>query len=163
MEAFEELLESLSGPAAVDAVVVSSKPTSAVAPPAPAIKRTVEEKRERSIRSLESDLLEKSLAVAMDSMRAFEIAPDQENPPEEWVKELGIKGAVERFRTAKMALMSKKEAPVALDVAKTVAMGIIRARSVEKVGPKVLNVQFVNLPTAVLPPIPVLDLTSESE
>lgn len=159
----EELLQDLSGPAAVDAEVVSSKPTSLVAPPAQAATRHVEERRERSIRSLESDLLEKSLTVAMDSMRAFEISPDQEEPPEAWVKELGVKGAVERLRTAKMSLLSKKEAPVAIDVAKTVAMGIIRARSVEKTGPKVLNVQFVNLPTAVLPKIPELDLTGETE
>ena len=165
MTALEELFADLSTHSESDVPLVSSK---SVVPSVPLggsmitqePKVSVEEKRERRIKSIESSLLEESMVVVRDSLKAFEL-PEGDEPPQECVDDIGYEAALVRLRTARAALLSKKEAPVAFDMAKTISMAIIRARAAEKTGPRVLNVQMVRIEAAGLPQFAEIDLTEE--
>lgn len=175
-----ELFSELDrGSAVVDESLVSSSP--APFPPQTQVinrpKRreiSVEEKRERVLKNLESDLLRQSMEVVSDTMRFREVAPptvdpesgatlwDDDSVPEEWVRELGQEKAEERLRVARAGWMDKKTAPIGVQVAQVLAVGIIRSRATEKAGPRTLNVQVVQM-SAPLPQFPELDLTGSEK
>lgn len=131
-------------------------------PPAQVVSRrklTVEQQREQTLKSLEAELFLESMQIVADSFKFREIAPDQQEPPPEWVQEMGHKKAMERLRSAQAGWMSKKDSPVAVQVAQAVVIGISRSRATEKAGPKNLNVQVVQM-SAPLPQFPSLRLSS---
>lgn len=97
------------------------------------------------IREIEDELLGESLSILQDSLRFKEIGPDSKEPPVAWVEELGPQKAMERFRVAMAAWMSAKEAPVALSIAKSLAVGIVKARATEKGGARTLNMTMVQM------------------
>jgi hypothetical protein len=102
------------------------------------------------IRSLEEEIHEESADVIRDALAFADIPPDAEEPPYEWVKELGMERAWKRFRTVKYALCNLKEAPVALRIAKDTLVGMAKARASEKSGPRTLNMVVVQM-TGTLP------------
>jgi hypothetical protein len=106
--------------------------------------------RQDKLKELENELFAENLAILHDMAFFRDIEPDCEEPPEQWVVELGAEQAKKRLRIAKAAWMSAKEAPVALAVSKSIAMGIIKARATEKAGPRSLNVALVHM---VAPPV----------
>lgn len=163
-----ELFEELDlGQAVEDSSLVSSSPARSLQP-AQVIKRpkrqalTVAEERERALKSIESELLRDSMEVVVDSLRFREITPGQEEPPPAWIREVGEKRAIQRLRVANAGWMNKKEAPIAVQLAQVVAVGIIRSRATEKAGPKTLNVQMVQM-SAPLPKFPELDVTGSDK
>lgn len=118
-----------------------------------------------TLKTIEADLFQQAMAVTLDSLRAPQIDPTAEEPPQEWVDELeylspgrGYELAMERFRTARAAYMSKKDSPVYIQVAQAIAVGISRSRAQLSAGPKTLNVQVVQM-SAPLPEFPELLLT----
>lgn len=122
---------------------------------------TIEQVREQTMKSLEAELFLESMQIVSDMNKFREIDPGQEEPPEAWTAELGYKAAKERLRSANAGWMSKKEAPIAVQVAQAVVIGISRSRATEKTGPRTLNVQVVQM-SAPLPQFPEL-LLSEGE
>lgn len=106
------------------------------------------------IRSMEDELLEESLEVVEGALMFAHIAPDQKEPPEEWVERWGREKAERMFRLAGYGLMANKDAPVGIKVARDIATGILRNRATEKMGPRELNVAFVQMPMAALPQYP---------
>lgn len=167
-ELFEELDQ---GPAARVVSLVSSSPAPD-AQPAQVIKKPLAERRrqeklekakqrERSLRAIESEMLEKSIQISMDCMRFAEVEPDSDEPPGSWVRELGYDKAMERLKLAKSGWMNKKEAPIGVQIAQVIAVGIIRSRATEKAGPRTLNVQMVQM-SAPLPTFPELELPEKT-
>lgn len=157
------------GLAATEAVVSSSSNAEVIHPiaassPAQVVKRpkkpiSIEQQREQTLKSLEADLFLESMQIVSDSFKFREIDPGQQEPPEAWVRDLGHEKAMERLRSAQAGWMSKKDSPVAVQVAQAVVIGISRSRASEKQGPRTLNVQVVQM-SAPLPQFPELLLSS---
>lgn len=97
------------------------------------------------LRKAQKKLLDKSTRVIEDALLFRDIDPSQPSPPDEWVSKLGQVEAERRFRVAKAAWMSAKEAPVAFKIAKDVFVGISKALSADAGAPKVLNMQAVQI------------------
>lgn len=107
----------------------------------------------RRLRSVEDDLLLEATETIQGAGHFYKISDEDiknDTPPEAWVKELGRERAAERFRLAKYALMSAKDAPVGLKMALQVHSSIVKARATEKAGSRVMNVQIVQMPNAVV-------------
>lgn len=99
-----------------------------------------------------------SAQVLEDALAARELDVDADGPPEEWIRDLGEKEAKRRFRMAQAGWLNAKEAPVVIKVAKELLVGISKAMAADNSGPKVLNLQVVNMPqTANLPEFPEIE------
>lgn len=120
-----------------------------VAPSEPAeiITRQGPRDPQEEIKGVEDELYADSLGVIRDTLAFREIDPSLEEPPEEWVKQLGTTRAWEKFRVAQAAWMSGKEHPIGIKVAMNVGTNIIRARSAERAAPKMA----VNMVTLTVP------------
>lgn len=105
-----------------------------------------EELRIEKLRRIEDELLAENLGIVRDAARFRELDPAKPEIPADWRDELGEKAAIERYRMATAAWLPAKDAPVGLKMAQSVALGIIKARSVEKAAPRTLNIAFVQLP-----------------
>lgn len=95
------------------------------------------------------ELLEESQSILRDSQAFADLTEEMlqsGSPPQEWVDELGEKRAAKRFRIAKYALMTKKDCPVGLEMARALAVGILSSKAREKGGDKHLHVNYVNVP-----------------
>lgn len=103
------------------------------------------------LRRIEDELLEESLEVVQGVVRFAHLPPDLEEPPEDWVEAHGREKAERLFRLAGYGLMKSSDAPVGIKTAKDIATGILKARATEKMGPRELNVAFVNIPAPQLP------------
>lgn len=160
------------GPAAEEAVVSSSSLAEAPVLPGVALplaqvvprKASIEEKRYKALKHIEEELFEESMVVMRDAIRFVEIDAGQTEPPEQWVLALeeefpgrGLEMAMRRLRAANAGWMTKKDAPIAVQVASALVVGIGRSRSAEKAGPRTLNVQLVQV-SAPLPSFPSLRL-----
>lgn len=150
-----EVVVSSSSNAETIQPVVASSPAQVVSKK----KLSVEQQREQTLKSLEADLFLESMQIVADSFKFREIAPGQNEPPESWVAELGYQKAMERLRSAQAGWMSKKDSPVAVQVAQAVVIGISRSRASEKAGPRTLNVQVVQM-SAPMPVFPELLLSA---
>lgn len=163
------------GPAAAKVVVSSSSvaesPTRDASPPVQVVSRSkklsVEQQREQTLKTIEADLFQQAMQVTLDSLKFAEVEWDQDEPPQEWVDQLeysypgrGYELAMQKLRTAKAGNMSKKDAPIAIQVAQAITVGISRSRAQLSAGPKTLNVQLVQLPASVMPDFPELLLTA---
>lgn len=112
---------------------------------------THEEEVESNLRDMENTLLEQALTQIGASQKWPEIAKeldpkDEADIPEEWIAEFGKKKAKEMYRVARAAMMPNADAPIGLKQQVLLATGIIKARSGEKRGPKILNMTLVEMP-----------------
>lgn len=114
-------------------------------------------------RNLEDRILTQALETVDDSMKWAEIDPSIEEPPAEWVAELGEARARKRLRVAKAAWASAKFAPVGLGMARATALGIMKVRAAVKIGTPTLNVNFVSWPSHAQPVLDVIDLSGEEK
>ena len=128
---------------------------------------SIEQQREQTLKTIEADLFQQAMQVTLDSLKAFEVTFDQEEPPQEWVDQLeysypgkGYELAMVKLRTAQAGSLNKKDAPIAIQVAQAITVGISRSRAQLNAGPKTLNVQLVQLPASVMPEFPELLLTA---
>lgn len=107
--------------------------------------RTSAELQQDRLREIEDSLLTQSLSVIDDTLAFRDIAPEDTDPPPEWILQYGKKEAMKRFRLAKAGWATKKDAPSGAAAAERVAVGIIKARATEKAGPKSLNIAVVQI------------------
>lgn len=105
---------------------------------------TLAERKAKDLDSIETKLFEKSGEILEGALLFADIAPDAEEPPQEWFDRYGVEKATRMFRLAKYATMSAKEAPVAIKVAESIARGVMKARSMKESAPKTLAVAFLN-------------------
>lgn len=138
-------------------------PFAAVAP-AIVVRRSgiLREQDEDRLKDVENELLEKSLFTLEASVSFSEIAPDAEEPPEAWIKELGAEEAHRKFRIARSSWMAKKDSPVGIDVAKSIAVGILRNKAMTGGTPGSLTVGTVNM-VVVAQAYPELELNPDGD
>jgi hypothetical protein len=103
------------------------------------------------------EILDDTTRIIDDTLAFAEISADEPTVPVEWVKKYGRERAEVRFRTAKYALMSAKDAPVGLKIAAQMGSAIIKAKAAEPVVNNVLHVEKVFL-TSPAPIYPELEL-----
>lgn len=101
------------------------------------------------LRGMESEILAKSLEI-IDSAEDFHKAMNLDGTlatevPQAWIAQYGQEGAEQRFKIARAACMSAKDAPVALKMAQQTAVGAMAALEKAKAGPAVFNLQFVQM------------------
>lgn len=143
--------------------VVSSDPSSVIKPhppvspdestPCTALTEqpilSLAERRSEELQDVTDQLLKESQGILHDALSTFDLDPVQlkkARPPQEWIDELGERRARRRLRVAKAASLPKVKAPVALEHARAVMVGVVAAKAREKGGNKTLNVAFVNVP-----------------
>ncbi len=120
--------------------------TGEIVPVAPLL--PVAQQKQVALRRIEDQLLDDVTGIMSGVLKAADIPDEDEGVPPEWVAQYGQKEAEKRHRLARYGKMSRKEAPVALFLAQGVHSSIIKARSTEKAGNRVLNVTMVNFPKA---------------
>lgn len=89
----------------------------------------------------------RNLQIVDDMTHWADLDPELENPPEEWVDELGLAGARRRFRVARASCMSLKDAPIGISAAKGIVSSLAKARAVRDAGRGGLSLNV----TAVFP------------
>lgn len=114
--------------------------------------------RDEIVRGAELEVHQEAVTVIRDVMRFNELSDAElaaPGPPEWMIEECGgdVKVAGRRFRTARGAAMSAKDAPIAIKLSKDILVGMAKVRSMEKTAPKNLNVMVVQLSQ----PLPVFD------
>lgn len=163
METFQSLLDELDPGLPADregsSPLALSQPESSVTQVIPRRRSAQADERNRILQTLETELLEESISVSRDTLRFREIAPDAEGPPQEWIDECGEEKAAERFRVAQAGWMTRKNAPVGVQIAMQLTLGIMKSRATKDKAPQTLNVQVVQL-TAPIPVFPELELES---
>lgn len=107
------------------------------------------------IAEIEEEVHVEAATVINDAMHFMAIEPGQidvntgdEMPPqipEEWIRELGQKGAERRMRTAQMANLPAKEAPIGLRLAKDTLVGMSKAKAQRNQPARTLNMVVVNM------------------
>lgn len=112
------------------------------------------------IKALEDEMLEEAMAVTKDVIDFGAIGPEDEAPPDEWVRELGAEKAMRRFRHMKAAWCGSKTAPVALGITASFVTKVIKARSVERAAPRALAIVMMPNPHA---PMPLFEVRSADE
>ncbi len=106
---------------------------------------TTADGRREKLRELEDELLTQSLGVVGAAMDFAEIDPKKpKEMPEVW-KDLPPEEAIKKLRIAQYALLPKKEAPTALDIATKLGVSIIKARAVEKAGPRDIAIDTIQI------------------
>ncbi|MHC4647300.1 MAG: hypothetical protein ACYTBJ_17555 [Planctomycetota bacterium] len=107
---------------------------------------SIEEQAMRGMKKLEQTMLDSSMRVITDTCNFDELDPDNIDAiPEKWIEEHGELEAKRKHRVAKAGWLPNKEAPIAIQTATKIAIGIIRARATEKSGPKILNIQPISM------------------
>lgn len=108
------------------------------------------------IQALEDRLFGEAMEIVSDINRFREIDPSAEEPPESWVREVGLRKAQMRLRVAKAAWMSARDAPVALKTVTQLAVGILKVKSAERTAGsgKTFNAVVVNLVNEPMPAYP---------
>lgn len=97
------------------------------------------------IKSIEDALFEKALDVVHGTLDFADIADDAKGPPQEWIDQLGLQGALRRFRLARGGGMGSKEAPAAIKAATAIVAAVAKAKAMEKAGPRTLAISFVQM------------------
>ena len=111
---------------------------------------------EKGLKRLENQIYEECNAVILSVVKdTFEIDPEDKELPAAWLADveagvLTLEEAQKRKRIAQYALMSPKNAPVALQIAAKVLSGMHKARSAEGNVHRSLNVTVVQM-TAPMP------------
>jgi len=119
------------------------------------------DKRSEALQDITDELLSESQGILADAMGFPDLDEEhlkRNEPPEEWVLAMGKKAAERKFRLSKYALLPKREAPIGLEQARALAVGIIASKARERSGTKILNVAFVNVPAPPEYPKKVLEM-----
>ena len=107
---------------------------------------------------LEDRIFQKSMAVIEAHVDHYQISPDQQEPPPEWVEQYGDVGARQRLAVARMGWLPASQQPSGVKLAGLFAIGSMRARAYRtgKQVPQNLNVQ-INLPAPTSAAHPTLE------
>jgi hypothetical protein len=119
--------------------------------------------RAQVIQDVEEELHAESATILLDALHfadpCLEGTPDGEGGmlpaqvPDKWIQELGTERAQRRFRTAQLALLPSKEAPVGLKMAKDALVGMAKVAAAKSAPARAINMVVVNLQA----PLPVLE------
>lgn len=130
-------------------------------------KKTAEElakEQESRLKEVQERVFSKSLGVVEDMLEFRSIDPGrtmEEDPIfQGWAKEFGDEEARAKYRVASAAWAPAKEAPMAIKEASAMAVGIIKARAVEKGGSRVLNVGKVYM-AGEIPTLPEREVDND--
>jgi len=88
-------------------------------------------------------LFQESASIVASAMRFADIEGDEDDPPEQWIEQLGEKEAKKALRIAKFAQIPSKNAPIALEMAQKVLTGLIRAKMDRPAEGRPINIQIV--------------------
>lgn len=94
------------------------------------------------LRSLEDRILEDSMNIVRGGLKGAYVDDGEKEIPDDWIAEHGLVAAGHMLRMAQDARRSPKFHPVYLDLAKSVMVGIIKARSSQKAAPVSLGVRI---------------------
>ena len=97
------------------------------------------------IAAIEEEVHSEAATVINDAMHFMAFDPASEEPPEAWVAELGAEGAKRRMRTAQLANLPSKEAPIGLKLAKDTLVGMSKAKAARKAPSTTLNMVVVQM------------------
>lgn len=123
---------------------------------------TYQEMQQERLKTIEDNLYENSLAVVNGACEFAELDIDNiDAVPQKWIDEMGLEKAKRRHRLAKVGWMRSSDAPVAINTATKIVVGIVRARATEKAGPRQLNLNMITM-TIPPPEYGVIDVESES-
>lgn len=116
---------------------------------------TREEQVDSHLRELENNLLENALTQLNAAQKWAEVLveldpEDVKQIPQKWIDELGEEKAREQYRIARAASMPSAKAPAQVKENAKLAVGILKARAHEKTGPRILNLNLVEMPNVVL-------------
>lgn len=100
--------------------------------------------RREELKRIEQGILTSALEVVHHTLDFAAISPEDEHPPKAWVDELGLEGAMRKFRVAKEGWKSAKEAAVGIKVATQIASAGIKAHA-ERAEHRSLNVSLVKI------------------
>jgi len=81
------------------------------------------------IEELENEIFERASGVVNAVLSFTEVTHDQDEPPAEWVAELGREAAVQKLRIAKLGYLPASIAPNAIKLALQAQVGIARGRA----------------------------------
>ncbi len=107
------------------------------------------------VAQLEDEVFQASAAIAQATLDFHLVSPSQQEPPPDWVAELGEEAARQRLAVAKAGWMPASIAPVAVTHAFRVVTGIARARRSDPrgSGPAEINVTLkLPVPTSAAQP-----------
>jgi len=105
------------------------------------------EMRLARIEELENEIFERAAGVVNAVLSFVEVKHDQQEPPPEWIAELGYDAAVQKLRIAQLGYLPASIAPNAIKLALQAQVGIARGRAyrVSKMTQNNLNVK-ISLP-----------------
>lgn len=93
---------------------------------------------------IEDEVFQTAAAIVQATLDFCHVAPDQAEPPPEWVERLGYAAAKQRLSVAKAGWMPRSVAPAGAQLAAQVVTGIARARrqSAQLGGPREINAKI---------------------
>lgn len=92
---------------------------------------------------VEDEVFQTAAGILKATLDFCHVRPDQQEPPAEWVAELGLEPARQRLEVAKTGWMPKSLSPSGVDLAKSVYIGISRARRQQgQQGPREINAKI---------------------
>lgn len=94
------------------------------------------------LKSLEDTILEDSMNIVRGGLKGAYVDDGEKDIPNDWIAQHGLVAAGHMLRMAQDARRSPKFHPVYLDLAKSVMVGIIKARAQQKAAPTSLNVSI---------------------
>jgi hypothetical protein len=118
--------------------------------PGMTLKEYEADERHKQMLTIQDELFVEHMKVMRDIGMSRDVNPEDPSIPDAWVQKYGFAEAEKMHRVAVAGWATKKDAPVFVDVSKSVVLGIIRAKATEKSGPRHLNVNVVNM---TAPPI----------
>jgi hypothetical protein len=120
----------------------------------PAAKET----RMARIEQIEDEIFERSAGIVNAALSFSEIAHNQDEPPDEWIAELGLEAARQKLAVAKAGWLPASIAPNALKLAAQTMTGISRGRAYRvKITQQNLNVKLtLPAPTSAAHPGPTV-------
>lgn len=98
---------------------------------------------EALVETVTDQLFQETTTILQSALAFADIEPGATEPPQEWIDRFGEDGALKRFRIAQYAQLTHKDAPIGLEIATKVAVGITKAKLDRSPGNRPLNVQFV--------------------
>lgn len=102
-------------------------------PPGYALRQELKDEKQKALRiermeQLEDALLETAAGIVDAALSFHEVAPNQQEPPPEWVAKYGEAGAKQRLAVAKAGWLPSSLAPAALPLSVRMYVGIQRGR-----------------------------------
>jgi hypothetical protein len=117
------------------------------------------------VKAISDRLLKRSADIVEGSLHFAELDPetmaDMRDPPDEWVLEIGEQAARKRLRLAKAAWAASKDMPGGIKLAADFVASETKARSLEKMAPRSLNVAILVTGEAKELPRRIIDMESE--